>query len=315
MTNPSLASTQPQADSIVAYLNEIGSEPLLTFSQEQELAHRLKEGRAAAQRLIQCQSDTLSIGERQHLQDLVRSGQHARAQLINSNLRLVVSIARRYQGHGLSLLDLIQEGSLGLMRAVDKFDAERGLKFSTYATYWIRQSVGRAIADYGRTVRLPVHLGERLTRLARVRAKLTQQFDREPTTEELATEMGLTHEQVTRAEQAAMTPASLDEPHTDDGNGTLAEAIADSDQISPLEEVARQLLRSDLAEAMGYLTHRERRILQMRYGLDGVNPLTLEQIGHELQLTRERVRQLESEALKKLRDPLLGRRLHGYFGE
>jgi RNA polymerase primary sigma factor len=315
MTNPSFAPGLPAADSIVAYLNEIGSEPLLTFSQEQELAHRLKEGRSAAQRLVQCQNEGLSLTERQRLQEQMRSGQHARAQLINSNLRLVVSIARRYQGHGLSLLDLIQEGSLGLMRAVDKFDADRGLKFSTYATYWIRQSVGRAIADHGRTVRLPVHLGERLTRLARVRAKLTQEYDREPTTEELASEMGLTQEQITRAEQAAMTPASLDEPHTDDGSGTLAEAIADNDQISPLEEVARQLLRSDLAEAMAYLTQREQRILQMRYGLDGVNPLTLEQIGHELQLTRERVRQLESEALKKLRDPLLGKRLQGYFGE
>ncbi|MGQ9926435.1 MAG: sigma-70 family RNA polymerase sigma factor [Chloroflexaceae bacterium] len=312
MTNPAVISPGA-SDTIILYLNEIGDEPLLTFDQEQALARAMAEGLEAARQLAA--ESHLPLTERRRLEQQVAAGERARAQLINSNLRLVVSIARRYQGHGLSLLDLIQEGSLGLMRAVDKFDPGRGLKFSTYATYWIRQSVGRAIADHGRTVRLPVHLGERLARLARVRQQLIQRLDREPTPEEVASEAGLTPEQVTRAEQAALTPASLDEPHTEDGTGTLAEVISDPFQPSPLDEVSHALLRDDLSEAMSHLTPRERHILCLRYGLHGETALTLEQIGQRLNLTRERVRQLESEALKKLRDPLLGRRLHGYFEE
>jgi RNA polymerase primary sigma factor len=313
MTNP--AFTNPgTAEAIILYLNEIGDEPLLTFDQEQELAHAILTGREAQRHLSHDEHPVTPL-ERRRLEDRAAAGDHARAQLINSNLRLVVSIARRYQGHGLSLLDLIQEGSLGLMRAVDKFDPSRGFKFSTYATYWIRQSVGRAIADQSRTVRLPVHLGERLSRLARARQQLMQRLDREPTAEEIAGELGLTIDQVNRAEQAALTPASLDEAHTEDGTGTLAEVIADPLQLSPLEEVSHELLRSDLSEALSHLTPRERNILQLRYGLGGGTALTLEQIGQRLSLTRERVRQLESEALKKLRDPMLGRRLHGYFDE
>ncbi|NNJ13492.1 sigma-70 family RNA polymerase sigma factor [Chloroflexales bacterium ZM16-3] len=312
MTNTAFASAPP-ADSIILYLNEIGDEPLLTFDQEQELASAIEAGRDSARRLAD--EHPLTPAECWRLEQLVGAGVTARAQLINSNLRLVVSIARRYQGHGLSLLDLIQEGSLGLMRAVDKFDPSRGLKFSTYATYWIRQSVGRSIADHGRTVRLPVHLGERLSRLARARQRLTQSLDRDPTPEEVAIELGITPEQVTRAEQAALTPASLDETHTDDGTGALAEVIADPLELTPLEQVAHALLRDDLGEAMSHLTTRERHILSLRYGLEGESALTLEQIGQRLSLTRERVRQLESEALKKLRDPHLGRRLHGYFDE
>lgn len=312
MTNPAIAGPSA-ADSIILYLNEIGDEPLLTFEQEQDLANTMQAGREAGRRLAD--EHPLTPTEHRRLEIQVSAGNAARAQLINSNLRLVVSIARRYQGHGLSLLDLIQEGSLGLMRAVDKFDASRGLKFSTYATYWIRQSVGRAIADHGRTVRLPVHLGERLSRLARARQALIQRLDRDPTPEEVASELGITPEQVTRAEQAALTPASLDEAHSDDGTGALAEVIADPLEPTPLEQVAHGLLRDDLSEAMSHLTQRERHILNMRYGLSGETALTLEQIGQRLNLTRERVRQLESEALKKLRDPHLGRRLHGYFDE
>jgi RNA polymerase primary sigma factor len=312
MTNPAFAGGIA-ADSIILYLNEIGDEPLLTFDQEQELASTMGAGREATRRLSD--EHPLAPTDRRRLEYQVSAGVGARAQLINSNLRLVVSIARRYQGHGLSLLDLIQEGSLGLMRAVDKFDPSRGLKFSTYATYWIRQSVGRAIADHGRTVRLPVHLGERLSRLARARQSLTQRLDRDPTPEEVASELGITPEQVARAEQAALTPASLDEAHTDDGTGALAEVIADPLEPTPLEQVAHGLLRDDLSEAMSHLTQRERHILLLRYGLEGESALTLEQIGQRLNLTRERVRQLESEALKKLRDPHLGRRLHGYFDE
>lgn len=313
MTDSIATATPPPYDSIITYLNEIGSEPLLTFHQEQELASQLLAGRSATQRLEQeCTLDPL---ERQRLQKAIIKGEESRARLINANLRLVVSIARRYQGQGLSLLDLIQEGSLGLMRAVDKFDPGRGLKFSTYATYWIRQSVGRAIADHSRLVRLPVHLGERVLRLTRARQRLTQALDRDPTHDEVAQELGLTTEQVVRTEQAALAPCSLEEEHNDTGGGTLSEVLSDTTQASPLEQVSQQLLRADLAEALMHLTNRERRIIEMRYGLDGNQPLTLEKIGQALDLTRERVRQLEGEALKKLRDPLLGRRLHGYLEE
>lgn len=313
MTYSVAATVEPTYDSIVAYLNEIGSEALLTFDQEQELATTLVTGRQAATSLDT--NTTTDPLERQRLEALITAGEEARAKLINANLRLVVSIARRYQGHGLSLLDLIQEGSLGLMRAVDKFDPGRGFKFSTYATYWIRQSVGRAIADQSRTIRLPVHLGERVSRLTRARQQLTQRLDRDPTPDEIAEEMGLTPEQVVRTEQAAMMPCSLEEPHGDEVGGALADMLSDTTQPSPLEQVSQQLLRDDLDEAMNHLTSRERHILSLRYGLDGDQPLTLEKIGHRLDLTRERVRQLESEALKKLRDPLLGRRLYGYLEE
>jgi RNA polymerase sigma factor (sigma-70 family) len=312
MTNAAYAGPT-LADTIILYLNEIGDEPLLTFAEEQDLAARMLAGHDASELLTR--SSALPSAERARLQDVVCSGASARAQLIHSNLRLVVSIARRYQGHGLSLLDLIQEGSLGLMRAVDKFDPTRGLKFSTYATYWIRQSVGRAIADQGRTVRLPVHLGERLSRLAKVRQQLIQSLDRDPTIEELAAESGLTLEQVNRAERAALTPASLDEPHTEDGTGSLADMISDPLDPSPLESVTHSLLRDDLHEALSHLGPREHNILRLRYGLDGESAHTLEEIGRRLGLTRERVRQLEGEALKKLRDPYLGRRLNGYFDE
>jgi RNA polymerase primary sigma factor len=299
------------SESIITYLNEIGEEPLLTFDQEQKLAGQLLTARDAIQKLNS--ESNIDNAECYRLQEAVAAGQSARAQLIHSNLRLVVSIARRYQGHGLSLLDLIQEGSLGLMRAVDKFDPSRGLKFSTYATYWIRQSVGRSIADHGRTVRLPVHLGERLLQVSRARQKLVQTLDRDPTHDEVARELGLTPEQVVRAEQAAMTPYSLDEPQNDEYQNALADTLSDTNEPTPLEQVSEQLLRDDLNEAMSHLTGRERCILELRYGLHGRHPLTLEQIGKTLSLTRERVRQLENEALKKLRSPLLGRRLHGYL--
>ncbi len=311
MTSPTVTTIRTVSDSIVSYLNEIGKEPLLTFSQEQELACQLRNGDAAARRLENVLD--LEPAERQRLQAVVTAGQSARAQLINSNLRLVVSVARRYQNNGLSLLDLIQEGTLGLMRAVDKFDPDRGLKFSTYATYWIRQSVGRAVADHGRTVRLPVHLGERLGRLSRARQQLTQRFDRDPTYDEMARETGLTREQVVRAERAGLATYSLDEAHNDDGSGALGDTISDTFQPSPLDQVMHQLLRADVYDALSHLTARERCIMELRYGLDGNPPLTLEQIGNKLGLTRERVRQLEGDALQKLRNPLVGRRLHGYL--
>ncbi len=309
MSNPTTIGRNA-SDPIVLYLNEIGAEPLLTFEQEQQLAQTIAQGRRATERLNN--EPLLPVAEKQRLMAQVQAGEQARAQLINSNLRLVVSIARRYQGHGLTLLDLIQEGSVGLMRAVDKFDASRGLKFSTYATYWIRQSIGRAIADHSRTVRLPVHLGERISRLSRIRQELAQKLDREPTLEELAEAAGLTVEQVERAEQACLTPTSLDEPHTVDGSGALAEILTDPLQPTPFDEVSEAMLQADVQQALKQLSPRERNILRLRYGLDGEQMHTLEQIGQRLHLTRERVRQLEHEALRKLRDPALHPQLQGY---
>jgi RNA polymerase primary sigma factor len=297
-------------ESLTDYLNEIGRQPLLSFAEEQLLAARHHKGREAAIRLAEQQ---YGGDERRELERAVERGHEARAQLINSNLRLVVSIARRYQGHGLGLLDLVQEGNLGLMRAVDKFEADRGLKFSTYATYWVRQSVGRAVADSSRTVRLPVHMGERLALLARTRQRLAQELERDPTPEELADATGLTLQQVTRAERARLAPMSLEAARDDNGGYTLEQSLADQSQEALDEQAARNLLHDDMREAMSHLTGREREILCLRYGLDDGTARTLEEVGRLLELTRERIRQLEGEALKKLRDPVLGRRLRGYF--
>jgi RNA polymerase sigma factor (sigma-70 family) len=310
MTTPALTSPGA-AESIILYLNEIGDEPLLTFAQEQELARAILDGREATRHLSH--ENPMPPQERRRLDEQVNAGERARAQLINSNLRLVVSIARRYQGHGLSLLDLIQEGSLGLMRAVDKFDPARGLKFSTYATYWVRQSVGRAVADSSRTVRLPVHMGERLTLLARTRQRLAQELERDPTPEELAEATGLTLQQVTRAERARQAPMSLEAARDDSGGYTLEQSLADNSQEALDDQAARNLLCDDMREAMSHLTSREREILSLRYGLEDGTYRTLEEVGRMLELTRERIRQLEGEALKKLRDPVLGRRLRGYL--
>jgi RNA polymerase primary sigma factor len=298
-------------ESLTDYLNEIGRQPLLSFAEEQLLATRHHKGREATMRLAAQQYG--GGEERRDLERAVERGHEARAQLINSNLRLVVSIARRYQGHGLGLLDLVQEGNLGLMRAVDKFEADRGLKFSTYATYWVRQSVGRAVADSSRTVRLPVHMGERLTLLARTRQRLAQELERDPTPEELAEATGLTLQQVTRAERARQAPMSLEAARDDSGGYTLEQSLADNSQEALDDQAARNLLCDDMREAMSHLTSREREILSLRYGLEDGTYRTLEEVGRMLELTRERIRQLEGEALKKLRDPVLGRRLRGYL--
>jgi RNA polymerase primary sigma factor len=304
-------ATTPVAESLTEYLNEIGRLPLLSFNEEQNLAESYRHGRAAAEALEA--GAYANLDERKKLEELVAHGEHARSTLINANLRLVVSIARRYQGHGLSLLDLVQEGNLGLMRAVDKFDGDRGLKFSTYATYWVRQSVGRAVADGARTVRLPVHMGERLSMIARLRQRLTQDMGREPTTEELAEAAGLTMQQLHRAEQASQTTYSLEAARDESGSFTLEHVLADQNQEPLLDQAAQTLLRDDLREAMSHLTSREREILTLRYGLGDGTAHTLEEVGRILGLTRERIRQLEAEAMKKLRDPRLGKRLRGYF--
>jgi RNA polymerase primary sigma factor len=270
-------------DSLRLYLREIGRYPLLTFEQEVALAKRKEAG------------------------DYV-----AAQTLANSNLRLVVSIAKKYMNRGISLQDLIQEGSIGLMRAVEKFDYARGYKFSTYATWWIRQAVTRAIADQARTVRLPVHMVESINRMERTRRALLMNLQREPTLGELAEALGVSEDKVRLMYKHKVHAISLETPVGDESDSTLGDFVADERQESPVDAVARQLLVEQIEQALSTLNDRERRVLEMRFGLRGQPPRTLEEIGREFGLTRERIRQLEGLALRKLRHPSRAKALKDY---
>jgi RNA polymerase primary sigma factor len=273
-----------QADPIWQYLKDIHDIPLLTAAQEVDLAQRIEKGDTAA-----LQQFTLS------------------------NLRLVVNIAKRYVGRGLSLIDLIQEGNIGLMRAVQKFDWRRGFKFSTYATWWIRQGITRAIADKGRTIRLPVHVSEALTKLNAAQQRLTQELGREPTNEELAADLGVTPERVEETRLAARIPSSMDQPIGDEET-TIADLVMDRAEPTPELQVQERLLKQAAEETLNQtLTEREKLVLQMRFGLGDGHVYPLEKIGEHLGLTRERVRQIENQALRKLREPETSRRLRQYL--
>jgi RNA polymerase primary sigma factor len=274
--------TEPSLDdSVRAYLREIGRVPLLTKQQEVDLAQRIEAG-----------------------------DEDARAQLTEANLRLVVSIAKKYMGRGLSLLDLIQEGNLGLMRAVEKFDHRRGFKFSTYATWWIRQSVTRGLADQGRTVRLPVHMVEVVNRMTRVSRDLWAGLGREPSDEEIAEEMGVVPERVAEMRRAAREPISLDKPVGDeDEESLLGDFIEDTASPAPSEEAGRVMLRQSVEELLDTLAPRERRVIQLRFGLVDGHERTLEEIGRRFAMSRERIRQIENVAIRKLRAPERRRRV------
>ncbi len=264
-------SVEPSLDSLRLYLRAIGMVPLLTAEQEVSLAKRVERGDLAAKR-----------------------------QMIEANLRLVVSIAKPHVGRGLSFLDLIQEGSLGLIRAVEKFDYRRGFKFSTYATWWIRQAVTRAIADKARTIRMPVHMVERLNRVVQVERRLVQQLAREPQAEEIAAELEITTAQVREIRRMAQLPVSLEKPIGEQENAKLADLVEDELAESPFEEAAVSLLCIEIEQALSALPQRGRRVIELRFGLDGGEPQTLEEIGRALGVTRERVRQIENNALKTL---------------
>lgn len=304
-------------DTISLYLKEVSRIPLLTAEDEIELAKTMRRGERAQKKLDKAsenpKSNPLPAAEFLKLQQQVEAGEEARKKLTRSNSRLVISMAKKYIGQGVPLLDLIQEGNLGLMKAVEKFDHERGHKFSTYATWWIRQSITRAIADQGRTIRVPVHMNDRIRRLYRVSRQLEQELGREPTVEELAGEMGLPPEKVERIIEISQRPLSLEKPVGEEKDSELGEFIEAQDVPNPDEEATQQVLRADIEEILTALTPREARVLELRYGLVDGHSYTLKEVGEKFGLTRERIRQIENEALQRLRHPHRSRKLRDYL--
>ena len=278
-----LASQVSVDDPVKLYLKDIGKVPLLSPEQEVELAKRILNG-----------------------------DEEAKAKLCEANLRLVISIAKRYSGKNMQFLDLIQEGNLGLLKAVEKFDYTKGFRFSTYATWWIRQSITRALADQARTIRIPVHMVETINRLGRESKKLLQELGREPTTEELAERLGMPANKVSEIQKIALDPISLESPIGEEEDSKIADFIEDDTSVSPVENATRSMLRGQLLSVIDTLTPREQKVIRLRYGLDDGNPKTLEQVGQEFNVTRERIRQIEAKALRKLRNPTRSKKLKDF---
>ena len=302
------------SDGVRLYLNEIGRVDLLLAEEEVDLAKRVVAGAAAAVLLVAPVRE-LDSERRARLRRIERLGHDAKQGMIEANLRLVVSIAKRYLGRGLLLADLIQEGNLGLIRAVEKFDHTRGYRFSTYATWWIRQMISRSIADQSRTIRIPVHLVETMNKVRRVERSLVQRLGREPTLEEVAAEVGLDMERLEEFRRLGVDPASLDAPVGEDGESSMGELIEDRSAVVPLRAASQLLLREDLDTVLADLGTRERLVIERRFGLVDTQPRTLDQVGNELGLTRERIRQIEAKALAKLRHPSRREILAGYLDE
>ena len=299
-------------DTVGLYLKEIGHIPLLTAEQEVSLAKRIERGVNALKRL---NSNGVSPKKRVELEQVLVDGRAAREHLITANSRLVISIAKKYIGRGVPFLDLIQEGNIGLIRAARKFDYHRGHKFSTYATWWIRQAVTRAIADQGRTIRVPVHMGDQINKLIRVSHQLTQELGRDPTPEELAEALEIPVKKAEQMIQVARRPISLETPTDEDEDSVLGDFIEDEDSVQPAEVVTYNLLKKQIQDILGTLPPREVRILQLRYGLLDGQSYTLEEVGKKLGVTRERVRQIEAQALSRLRHPTHSRKLRDYLRE
>ncbi|MGV9860323.1 sigma-70 family RNA polymerase sigma factor [Gordonia sp. NPDC003425] len=310
MTEQDLDAQSPAADLVRVYLNGIGRTALLNAEQEVELAKRIEVGLYAKHVLEN--RKRLSAVKKRDLAVIVREGEAARSHLLEANLRLVVSLAKRYTGRGMPLLDLIQEGNLGLIRAMEKFDYAKGFKFSTYATWWIRQAITRGMADQSRTIRLPVHLVEQVNKLARIKRELHQQLGREATDEELANESGIPAEKIADLLDHSRDPVSLDMPVGSDEEAPLGDFIEDAEATSAESAVIAGLLHSDVRAVLATLDEREQQVIRMRYGLDDGQPRTLDQIGRMFGLSRERVRQIEREVMGKLRQGERADRLRAY---
>ncbi|SIR86575.1 sigma-70 family RNA polymerase sigma factor [Williamsia sterculiae] len=310
MTDADLDAQSPAADLVRVYLNGIGRTALLNAEQEVELAKQIEVG-LYAQHVLATRK-RLSATKKRDLAMLVREGQSARAHLLEANLRLVVSLAKRYTGRGMPLLDLIQEGNLGLIRAMEKFDYAKGFKFSTYATWWIRQAITRGMADQSRTIRLPVHLVEQVNKLARIKRELHQQLGREATDDELANESGIPAEKIADLLDHSRDPVSLDMPVGSDEEAPLGDFIEDAEATSAESAVLAGLLHSDVRSVLSTLDEREQQVIRLRFGLDDGQPRTLDQIGRLFGLSRERVRQIEREVMAKLRQGERAERLRAY---
>ncbi|QPK78332.1 sigma-70 family RNA polymerase sigma factor [Corynebacterium lizhenjunii] len=300
----------PSADLVRVYLNGIGKTALLSAEDEVELAQRIEVGLYAEYKLEN--AEKLTRAEKRDLKILVRDGKKARSHLLEANLRLVVSLAKRYTGRGMPLLDLIQEGNLGLIRAMEKFDYAKGFKFSTYATWWIRQAITRGMADQSRTIRLPVHLVEQVNKLSRIKREMYQSLGREATNEELAEESGIEEAKIEMLLRQSRDPVSLDMPVGTDEEAPLGDFIEDAEATDAETAVVAAMRHSDIQDVIGTLEGREQDVIRMRYGLDDGVPRTLDQIGRRYGLSRERVRQIEREVMAKLRDGARADRLREY---
>ncbi|MCZ2805047.1 RNA polymerase sigma factor [Modestobacter sp. VKM Ac-2983] len=309
------AELTASADSVRAYLKQIGKVALLTAEEEVDLAKRIEAGLYGAERLRQVEEEgqKLSPQMRRDLNWIIRDGERAKNHLLEANLRLVVSLAKRYTGRGMAFLDLIQEGNLGLIRAVEKFDYTKGYKFSTYATWWIRQAITRAMADQARTIRIPVHMVEVINKLGRIQRELLQDLGREPTPEELAKEMDITPEKVLEIQQYAREPISLDQTIGDEGDSQLGDFIEDSEAVVAVDAVSFTLMQDQLTSVLQTLSEREAGVVRLRFGLTDGQPRTLDEIGQVYGVTRERIRQIESKTMSKLRHPSRSQVLRDYL--
>jgi RNA polymerase primary sigma factor len=302
----------PTNDPVRMYLKEIGRVALLSAQEEVDLAKRIESGLLAAER-FEARKEKLSDSELMELNWLQHDGGRAKQHLVEANLRLVVSIAKRYVGRGMAFLDLIQEGNLGLIRAVEKFDYSKGFKFSTYATWWIRQAITRAIADQARTIRIPVHMVETINKLARIQRQLLQDYGREPTADEIARQMELPPEKVREIQKISQEPVSLETPIGEEEDSNLGDFIEDTEAIIPVERASFRLLQEQLNTVLYTLSGREKEVIEMRFGLRDGQPRTLEDVGKRFGVTRERIRQIESKTLSKLRHPSRSQKLRDYL--
>lgn len=309
------AELTASADSVRAYLKQIGKVALLNAEEEVELAKRIEAGLYATQLMTELseRGEKLPAAQRRDMMWICRDGDRAKNHLLEANLRLVVSLAKRYTGRGMAFLDLIQEGNLGLIRAVEKFDYTKGYKFSTYATWWIRQAITRAMADQARTIRIPVHMVEVINKLGRIQRELLQDLGREPTPEELAKEMDITPEKVLEIQQYAREPISLDQTIGDEGDSQLGDFIEDSEAVVAVDAVSFTLLQDQLQSVLDTLSEREAGVVRLRFGLTDGQPRTLDEIGQVYGVTRERIRQIESKTMSKLRHPSRSQVLRDYL--